>query len=132
MKLIAGSILIGFSLLSLTLAHLDIYQGGRQYLFRPDYSLILESPVEIFVVVVIVIAVSLMGWELWRMRGREYVKKEARKILDSKIIKDKRKFFKVANYLARIKDDLEAVELLSDLKILRESEKSRSKEGGQS
>lgn len=124
MRLIAASILIGFSILALALGHLRIREGFR------GQTIVMDAAVEMFIILVMLIAVSLIGWELWRMRGREYVKKEARKILDSQIIKDERKFFKVANYLARIKDDLEAMELLSDLKNLRESEKSHSKEGG--
>ena len=127
MRLIAASILIGFSILALALGHLSISEGRRV-----GYTIAMDAPVEIFVILVILSAVSLIAWELWRIRGRGYVKKEAQKILDSNTIKDEGKFFKVANYLARIKDDLEAAELLSDLKNLRETEKSHSKEGGQS
>ena len=127
MRLIAASILIGFSILALALGHLSISEGRRV-----GYTIAMDAPVEIFVILVILSAVSLIAWELWRIRGRGYVKKEAQKILDSNTIKDEGKFFKVVNYLARIKDDFEAAELLSDLKNLRETEKSHSKKGSKS
>lgn len=63
MKLIAGSILMGFSLLALTLGNLAVEEGGRTSLF-PIYTTSLDRFMLFVVFLFIIAGATLMFWEL--------------------------------------------------------------------
>ena len=50
-----------------------------------------------------------------------HVKKEARKIIESGEIKDTKRYYKIANYLAKTKNDVEAKDILKEIKLLKEN-----------
>ncbi len=49
-----------------------------------------------------------------------YVKKEARKIIESGEIKDTKRYYKIATYLAKAEKDVEAEDILKEIKLLKE------------
>jgi len=61
MKLIAGSILTGLSLLSLTFGHIKVAEGSIEKKW-PEYSIYLDTPIEVLIIIVMIAGISLMVW----------------------------------------------------------------------
>lgn len=66
MKFIAGSVLMGFGLMSLTIGSIDIYEGRK--VFMPDYFLDLGGPINFLAIMFILVGISLFIWELWGLQ----------------------------------------------------------------
>ena len=63
MKLIAGSILTGLSLLSLVFGHLSVGKWE-------DYRVELDTPVEVLVILFMAVGIGLIIWGLWPTRDK--------------------------------------------------------------
>jgi len=70
MKLIAGSILTGFSLLALVFGHVNVEAGARIFRRSPDFVIYLATPVEVIAILIMALGITLIFWELWQTKGR--------------------------------------------------------------
>ncbi len=81
----------------------------------------------LLIIFLLVLFVAFIGMILFR--GQKaldrsdlgYVKKEARKLIESGEIKDTKRYYKIANYLAKAEKDVEAEDILKEMKQLKEN-----------
>jgi len=73
----------------------------------------------IIVLIAFVIKHTLLGWST--SSGLKHVKREAKKLIDSDKIDNETRYYKIANYLSKEKDDVEASDLLRQLQAIKKA-----------